>query len=189
MPTTIGILIIILTFISMINTTSDRLKARNLFICPYFSFYEQLKFCAQFSWAWKKFYNLGASATKRFWFENKLWFKMLVAKKNSHFILIYFYTYRLRTVTTVWTNETLHSHMQIITDRNPGWVAQSLTYLNADTGVASSILAWSHTFELIDHEIISMAVLVPSADSRRVVVCYKRKYVHEVLVNCLVMLA
>ena len=36
----------ILTFISMINTTSERLKARNFFICRYFSFYEQLKFCA-----------------------------------------------------------------------------------------------------------------------------------------------
>ena len=31
-----------------------------LFICPYFRFYEQLKFCAQLSIAWKKFYNLGA---------------------------------------------------------------------------------------------------------------------------------
>ena len=40
----------------------------------------------------------------------------------------------------------------------------------------------------IDHEIIYMAVL-PSADSRRVVVSYKRQYVHEVLVNCLVKLA
>ena len=41
----------------------------------------------------------------------------------------------------------------------------------------------------IDHEIISMGILLPSADSRRVVVSYKRKYVHEVLVNCLVKLA
>ena len=32
--------------------------------------------------------------------------------------------------------------------------------------------------------IISMAILLPSADSRRVLVSYKRKYVHEV--NCLV---
>ena len=29
----------ILTFISMMNTTSERLKARNFFICHYFSFY------------------------------------------------------------------------------------------------------------------------------------------------------
>ena len=50
MPTIVGIL----TFISMINTTSERLKARNFFICRYFSFYEQLKFRAQLSWAWKK---------------------------------------------------------------------------------------------------------------------------------------
>ena len=39
----------ILTFISMINTTSERFKARNFFICQYFSFYEQLKFHAQLS--------------------------------------------------------------------------------------------------------------------------------------------
>ena len=45
MPTIVSIL----TFISMINTTSERLKARNLFICPYLSFYEQLKFPAQLS--------------------------------------------------------------------------------------------------------------------------------------------
>ena len=50
----------ILTFISMINTTSERLKASNFFICLYFSFYEQLKFRGQLSWPWKKFYNLGA---------------------------------------------------------------------------------------------------------------------------------
>ena len=56
MPTIVGIL----TFISMINTTSERLKARNFFICLYFSFYERLKFRAQLSWAWKKFYNLEA---------------------------------------------------------------------------------------------------------------------------------
>ena len=45
MPTIVGIL----TFISMINTVSERLKARNFFICQYFSFYEQLKFRAQLS--------------------------------------------------------------------------------------------------------------------------------------------
>ena len=31
----------------MISTTSERLKARNFSICRYFSFYEQLKFCAR----------------------------------------------------------------------------------------------------------------------------------------------
>ena len=41
----------------------------------------------------------------------------------------------------------------------------------------------------IDHEIISTAILLPSAYSRWVVVSYKRKYVHEVLVNRLVKLA
>ena len=56
MSTIVGIL----TFISMINTTPERLKARTFFICRYFSFYEQLKFHAQLIWVWKKFYNLGA---------------------------------------------------------------------------------------------------------------------------------
>ena len=40
----------------------------------------------------------------------------------------------------------------------------------------------------IDHEIVSTAILLPSADPRMVVVSYKPKYVHEVLVNCLVKL-
>ena len=40
-----------------------------------------------------------------------------------------------------------------------------------------------------DHEIISKGILLPFADSRRVVVSYKRKYVHKVLVNRLVKLA
>ena len=64
-----------------------------------------------------------------------------------------------------------------------------VTCLTADPGVVSLIPAPSHTFVEIDHEIISMAILIPSADSRRVVVSYKGKYVHEVLVNCLVKLS
>ena len=36
----------LVTFISMKNTTSERLIARSVFICRYFSFYEQLKFRA-----------------------------------------------------------------------------------------------------------------------------------------------
>ena len=47
MPTIVDIL----TFISMINTTSKKLKARNFFSCRYLSFYEQLKFRAQLSGA------------------------------------------------------------------------------------------------------------------------------------------
>ena len=56
MPTIVGIL----TFISMIDTPSEGLKARNFLMCLYFRFYMQLKFRAQLSWAWKQFYNLGA---------------------------------------------------------------------------------------------------------------------------------
>ena len=51
MPTIVGIL----TFISMINTTA----VSNFFFCLYI-FNEQLKFRAQLSRAWKKFYNLEA---------------------------------------------------------------------------------------------------------------------------------
>ena len=45
MPTVVGIL----TFISMIKTTHESLKARKVFIFQYFSFYEQLNFHAQSS--------------------------------------------------------------------------------------------------------------------------------------------
>ena len=61
-------------------------------------------------------------------------------------------------------------------------IAQWVTCLTADPGVASLIPAQSHTLVEIDHEIISAANLLPSADSRKVVVSYKGKYVHEVLV-------
>ena len=57
----------------------------------------------------------------------------------------------------------------VITDI-PGRVVQSVTCLvtdaklTADPGVASSIPARSHTFVEIDHEIISMVILLPSAE-------------------------
>ena len=52
-----------------------------------------------------------------------------------------------------------------------GRAAQSVTCLatdaslTADPGVVSSIPARSHTFVEIDHEIISMVILLPSAES------------------------
>ena len=55
----------------------------------------------------------------------------------------------------------------------------------ADPGVVNKISVRSHTFVEVDHEIISTAIFLPSADSRS----YKQKYVHEVLVNRLVKLA
>ena len=74
--------------------------------------------------------------------------------------------------------------------RLPGRVAQSVTCLatdaclTADPGVASLIPARYHTFVEIDHEIISTVILLlPLIYSRRVVVSYKRKYVHKLLVN------
>ena len=75
-------------------------------------------------------------------------------------------------------------------------VAQSVTCLaidaslTADRGVTSSIPAWSHTFVEIDHEIISTVILLLSAESFKTGCCLlQRKYVHEVLVNCLFELA
>ena len=56
------------------------------------------------------------------------------------------------------------------THNKPGRIAQSVTCLatdaclTADPGVASSIPARYHTFMEIDHEIISMVILLPSAD-------------------------
>ena len=67
---------------------------------------------------------------------------------------------------------------------------QSVKYLTADAcltadpGVLSSIPAPSHTYLETDH-ITSTVILLPSAEFRRVVVSNKRKFVHEVLVNCL----
>ena len=73
-----------------------------------------------------------------------------------------------------------------------GGVAQSITCLvtdaslTADPGDAGSNPVWSHTFVEIDHEIISTDISsLPLNHLGRVVVSYKRKYVHEELVNCL----
>ena len=64
------------------------------------------------------------------------------------------------------------------------------TSLTADPGVKSLIPARSYTFVEINHEIISTVILLPSADSfKKGFVSYKRKYVQEVLINCLFKLA
>ena len=54
--------------------------------------------------------------------------------------------------------------------------------LTSDPRVRSLIPARSHTFVQIDYEIISTVILLPSAES---FIRYKRKYVQQVLVNCL----
>ena len=62
--------------------------------------------------------------------------------------------------------------------------------INVYPGIASSIPAQSDTFVEINHEIISRSLSsLPLSHSRRTVVRYKRKYVHEVLVNRLFKLA
>ena len=63
-----------------------------------------------------------------------------------------------------WIQIRVHLYLQCILVL--GGVAQSIyASLNADPGVASSIRARSHTFVQIDREIISMAILLPSAKS------------------------
>ena len=60
----------------------------------------------------------------------------------------------------------------------PGRVAQLVTCLatdaclTADPGVGSSIPARSHNFVEINHEIISMVILLPSADSFKKGCCH-----------------
>ena len=58
-------------------------------------------------------------------------------------------------------------------------------FLIAESAVASSITAQYHTFMKIEHEMISMAIFLPSTDLGRFVTSNKQKYVHKVLVNCL----
>ena len=78
-----------------------------------------------------------------------------------------------------------------INQQLPGRVAQSVTCLatdsclTADPGVASLILVRSHTFVEIMKLFLGSFSYLPLIYSRRVVVSYKRKYVHELLVNCL----
>ena len=73
----------------------------------------------------------------------------------------------------------------------PGRIEHSVTCLaadmclSADPGVASLIPARSHTLVKIDHEIISTVILLPSADSRRVIVSDKQKYADKVLAGLL----
>ena len=63
-----------------------------------------------------------------------------------------------------------HSHFYVIP-------ARSHTFLKIDT------------FLKMDHEIISTVIFLPLIHSRRVVVSYKGKYVHELLVDRLFKLA
>ena len=58
------------------------------------------------------------------------------------------------------------------------------TYVQHNDITVLSIPVRPHTFVEIDHEMISTVILLlPLIHSRRVVVSYKRKYVHKLLVN------
>ena len=99
-----------------------------------------------------------------------------------------------------WDNILRHKFIGTIFPRHtfiePGRVAQSVkclvtdAKLTADPGVASSIPARSHTFVEIDHEIISTAILLPSAESFMKGCCQlQAKVCARLLVNCLFKLA
>ena len=148
MPTIVGIL----TFISRIRTSSERLKAWNNYIFQHLSFYEQLKFHAQLRWAWKKFYYLRAGVV----------LDCIDSWSLPSLILISWLNYCV--VRYLCTN-------QYFPQRGvPGRVGQLVMCLatdarrTADPGVASSIPARSHNFVEIDHEIISTVILLPSAE-------------------------
>ena len=57
MPT---IFVGILTFVNRIYTPSEYIKHRKIVFSQYFTFYPQLKFHTQLSWAWETFYKPGA---------------------------------------------------------------------------------------------------------------------------------
>ena len=70
-----------------------------------------------------------------------------------------------------------------------GKVSGCRRLLTAKSSALSSSPDRPHTcVEIVDHGLIPMVCLLLSAESRRVVVIYKRKYVHEVLVNHLIKL-
>ena len=71
MPITVGIL----TFMNRKNSILGLSEPEKCLISWYFYSYEHLKFHAQLSWEWKKFYNLGA------WFQT--WRRCLFQCANS----------------------------------------------------------------------------------------------------------
>ena len=78
-PTTVGIL----TFISMINTTLNSLKARQVFIFQHFSFYKRLKFHVQLSRISKMFYYLRGPVLSQ---EMKLSCSFFANQKHAEFL-------------------------------------------------------------------------------------------------------
>ena len=121
MPTIVGIF----TFISIINTTSERLKPRNFFFCRYFSFYEQLKFRALLSWAWKKFYDLGARGSNSIW----CWLSDIIRK--SFKVSYTLYNWPVRTI--VWNNFTVISMYALRSRMKIVWILISwlMRYINS----------------------------------------------------------
>ena len=91
MPTIVGIL----TYISMINTTYERLKAINFFVCWYFSFYEQLKFVLSWVEREKSFLtsrpDLDPNSLTFWWYSLKNFSKKNDLKKICRWLSIYLF--------------------------------------------------------------------------------------------------
>ena len=104
-------------------------------------------------------------------------------KHYSHFVLLFLmlniaFTYAISAA----FEESLSWESRFV---RSGRIVQSIKSPTADPGVTCLTQAQSHT---IDHEMISTVIFL-SADSRKVGVSFKQKYVQEVLVNGLVRLA
>ena len=89
MPTTVGIL----TFMSGKNSIIGLSEPKKCRISWYFYTYEHLKFHAQLTWAWKKFYNLGARSSHRLhkpiWKDNKVPLRSKVKRRHSLVIFLH----------------------------------------------------------------------------------------------------
>ena len=85
--------------------------------------------------------------------------------------IYYFHVFSFHSFVTIFLQKCLNAFDL------PGLVAQSVTCLatdaslTADPGVTSSILVRSHTLLEIDHNIISMVILLPSAESFKLGCC------------------
>ena len=88
--------------------------------------------------------------------------------------ITYMYIIRVQIMSASWCAEPINQPCRLkvkLKIMGPGCVVQLVTCLATDAcltaypGVANSILAQSHTFMVIYHEIISTVILLPSADA------------------------
>ena len=135
MPTIVDIL----TIICIINTAFESLKARKVFIFQYFSFYEQIKFHAQLSWAWKSFITSRPGLQTRVchWKSFFLFLNQNLYSKTSMARTLMAHSPGLaRTIIIVLTGRSMH---------NPPWMAGTTLGLNYFSWSQASLSHWSST--------------------------------------------